>query len=443
MVIAVVFWTIGTGFNRDLAAKSESAYEELKVFSDVIELIEREYVDQVDTKELIQKAIQGMVQSLDPHSALLPLDAYEDLQIDTKGKFTGIGIHITMQDGFVTVISPIEDTPAYRAGIKARDRIIKVDGNSAKDLREAVRMMRGPKGTKVVVTILREGVKKPLEFELIRDVIPIQSVKQITLEPGYGYIRLSNFTGTTTNELEQALNKLEDTETPLKGLILDLRNNGGGLLNQSIKVADLFLDDGKILSIKGRNKKNTKVFKASDSGKKRDYPMVVLINGGSASASEIVAGALQDHKRALILGTTSFGKGSVQTVETLRDGSGLKLTIARYYTPNDRSIQAKGIEPDIYLKLRRLDPNEVAQKEEGLMKEKDLENHLEAEPGADTEGEQGDEAEDKEESNQEDRMREAERRIGPLTIEALKFDNQVVRALEMLRGYEIFKNLKG
>ena len=253
MVIAVVFWTIGTGFNRDLAAKSEEAYEELKVFSDVIELIEREYVDQVDTKELIQKAIQGMVQSLDPHSALLPLDAYEDLQIDTKGKFTGIGIHITMQDGFVTVISPIEDTPAYKAGIKARDRIIKVDGNPAKDLREAVNMMRGPKGTKVVVTILREGVKKPLDFELIRDVIPIQSVKQITLEPGYGYIRLSNFTGTTTNEMEQALEKLEGTETPLKGLILDLRNNGGGLLNQSIKVADLFLDDGNILSIKGRN----------------------------------------------------------------------------------------------------------------------------------------------------------------------------------------------
>ena len=442
MVIAVVFWTIGTGFNRDLAAKSEAAYEELKVFSDVIELIEREYVDQVDTKELIQKAIQGMVQSLDPHSALLPLDAYEDLQIDTKGKFTGIGIHITMQDGFVTVISPIEDTPAYRAGIKARDRIIKVDGNSAKDLREAVRMMRGPKGTKVVVTILREGVKKPLEFELVRDVIPIQSVKQIILEPGYGYIRLSNFTGTTTNEMEQALNKLENSETPLKGLILDLRNNGGGLLNQSIKVADLFLDDGKILSIKGRNKKNTKVFKASDSGKKRDYPMVVLINSGSASASEIVAGALQDHKRALILGTTSFGKGSVQTVETLRDGSGLKLTIARYYTPNDRSIQAKGIEPDIYLKLRRLDPKEVAQKDEGLLKEKDLENHLDAEPDADTKGEQDDEAEDKE-SKQEDRMREAELRIGPLTIESLKFDNQVVRALEMLRGYEIFKNLKG
>jgi carboxyl-terminal processing protease len=440
MLIAVVFWTIGTGFNRDLAAKSEEAYEELKVFSDVIELIEREYVDQVDTKELIQKAIQGMVQSLDPHSALLPVEAYEDLQIDTKGKFTGIGIHITMQDGFVTVISPIEDTPAYKAGIQARDRIIKVDGNAAKDLREAVNMMRGPKGTPVTVTILREGVKKPLEFELIRDVIPIQSVKQITLEPGYGYIRLSNFTGTTTKEMEQALEKLEGMETPLRGLILDLRNNGGGLLNQSIKVADLFLDDGTILSIKGRNNKNTKVFEASGSGVKRGYPMVVLINGGSASASEIVAGALQDHKRALILGTTSFGKGSVQTVETLRDGSGLKLTIARYYTPNDRSIQAKGIEPDIYLKSRRLDPKELAHKEEGLLKEKDLDNHLEAEP--DSDGQDG-ESKDKEKSEQEDRMREAELRIGPLTVEALKFDNQVVRALEMLRGYEILKNLKG
>lgn len=302
-------------------------------------------------------------------------------------------------------------------------------------------MMRGPKGTKVVVTILREGVKKPLEFELIRDVIPIQSVKSINLEPGYGYIRLSNFTGTTTNELEQALDKLENSDVPLKGLILDLRNNGGGLLNQSIKVADLFLDEGKILSIKGRNKKNTKVFKASASSIARNYPLVVLINGGSASASEIVAGALQDHKRALILGTTSFGKGSVQTVETLRDGAGLKLTIARYYTPNDRSIQAKGIEPDIYLKLRRLEPTETSKKDEGLLKEKDLENHLEAEPGK--EKQQDSKGEDKGKSEQKDRMREAELRIGPLTVEALKFDNQVMRALEMLRGYEIFKNMKG
>ena len=442
MLTAVVFWTIGNGFYRDLSAKSEEAYEELKVFSDVIELIEREYVDEVDTKELIQKAIQGMVHSLDPHSSLLPLDDFQDLQIDTKGKFTGIGIHITMQDGFVTVISPIEDTPAYKAGIIARDRIIKVDGKPTKDLRKAVNMMRGPKGTKVVVTIMREGVKKPLEFELIRDVIPIQSVKSFDLRPGYGYIRLSNFTGTTTDELIVALEKMEAAEVPLKGLILDLRNNGGGLLNQSIKVADLFLDEGAILSIKGRNKKNTKVFNATRSSVERNYPIVVLINGGSASASEIVAGALQDHKRAVILGTTSFGKGSVQTVETLRDGSGLKLTIARYYTPNDRSIQAKGIQPDIYLKHRRLDPNEMARREEGLLKEKDLENHLEAEP-TDGRTKDSDSKEDKEESEQKSRMREAQLRIGPLTLEALESDNQVMRALEMLEGYEIFKNLKG
>jgi len=345
-----------------------------------------------------------------------------------------------MQDGFVTVISPIEDTPAYKAGIKARDRIIKVDGQPAKDLREAVKMMRGPKGTKVMVTIMREGVKKPLEFDLIRDVIPIQSVKSVLLEPGYGYIRLSNFTGTTTDEFEKALSELENLEVPLKGLILDLRNNGGGLLNQSIQIADLFIDDGNILSIKGRNQKNTKVFKASPSKIKRNYPMVVLINGGSASASEIVAGALQDHKRALILGTTSFGKGSVQTVETLRDGSGLKLTIARYYTPNDRSIQAKGIEPDIYLKFRRLPQEEITKKEEGLLKEKDLENHLEAEPSKVKKPDS--DSQDKEGSEKDSQMEDAEHRVGPLTREVLQSDNQVVRALEMLRGYEIFKNMK-
>ena len=254
---------------------------------------------------------------------------------------------------------------------------------------------------------------------------------------------MSNFTGTTTTELLKALEKMETAEVPLKGLILDLRNNGGGLLNQSIKVADLFLDEGIILSIKGRNNKNTKVFNATHSSVERNYPMVVLINGGSASASEIVAGALQDHKRALILGTTSFGKGSVQTVETLRDGSGLKLTIARYYTPNDRSIQAKGIEPDIYLKHRRLDPKETARREEGLLKEKDLENHLEAEPTRETDPDDSESKEEKEQKDKESRMRDAEMRIGPLTLEVLESDNQVMRALEMLEGYEIFKTLKG
>ncbi len=373
-----------------------------------------------------------MVQSLDPHSSLLPPEAFEDLQIDTKGKFTGIGIHITMKDGFVTVISPIEDTPAYKAGIIAKDRIIKVDGKPVKDLREAVNMMRGPKGTRVSVTIMREGEKEPIDFELVRDVIPIVSVKEIILKPGYSYIRLSQFSGSTTEELEAALQKAESAQAPMKGLILDLRNNGGGLLNQAIKVSDLFLEEGKILSIEGRNKKNTKVYMATPDTVSRKYPIVVLINSGSASASEIVAGALQDQKRALILGTTSFGKGSVQTVETLRDGSGLKLTIARYYTPSGRSIQAKGIEPDIVLKHKRIDPKES--QEEGLLKEKDLLNHLEAEP---------DKNKNEKAAPQESKPQNQEMqfRVGPLTVDQLRTDNQVMRALEILNSYDIFKDL--
>jgi carboxyl-terminal processing protease len=432
MVAAVVFWTIGAGFFGNIAAKSDETYEGLKIFADVIELIQKEYVDDVASKELIQNAIQGMVQGLDPHSSLLPPEAFEDLQIDTKGKFTGIGIHITMKNGFVTVISPIEDTPAYKAGIKAQDRIIKVDGKPVKDLRQAVNMMRGPKGTKVLVSIMREGVKKPIDFELIRDVIPVVSVKALNLKPGYGYIRLSQFSGSTTQELEEALSEVESGDVPLKGLILDLRNNGGGLLNAAIKVSDLFMDEGKILSIKGRDKKNTKEYMATPNPVNRNYPMVVLINGGTASASEIVAGALQDQHRALILGTTSFGKGSVQTVETLRDGSGLKLTIARYYTPSGRSIQAKGIEPDIVLNHKRIDTKEL--QEEGLLKEKDLLNHLEAEP------EKKEDLKDDTEKSK-PKAEETDFRVGPLSLEQLQTDNQVMRALEILNSYDIFKSL--
>jgi carboxyl-terminal processing protease len=441
MIAAAVVWMAGTGFQRANSANTnENLYEGLKLFSDVIELIQREYVDEVDAKDLIHKAIQGMVQSLDPHSSLMPADAYEDLQIDTKGKFTGIGIHITMRDGFVTVISPIEDTPAYKAGIEAGDRIVKVDGQLAKDLREAVRMMRGPRGSKVTVTIMRNGIKKPLEFELTRDEIPILSVKSISLKPGYGYVRISNFTGSTTQEFEKALEKLESSTPPMKGLVLDLRNNGGGLLNQSISVSDIFLDKGQILSIKGRDKKNTKVFNATPSAVQRNYPIVVLINGGTASASEIVAGALQDHKRALVLGTTSFGKGSVQTVENLRDGTGLKLTIARYYTPSGRSIQAKGIEPDIALKFKRTEAEDTAEKDEMSFKEKDLENHLEAE-GEPTEKPAPKKTEKTDKSKTP--LKDAESRVGPLKVESLQTDNQVMRALEILMGHDVLKNVKG
>ncbi len=442
LVVAVVFSTIGTGFYKNLSADGAETYKGLKLFSDVIEIVEQTYVDEVDPKELIEKAINGMVNSLDPHSSLLLPDALKDLQIDTQGEFTGIGIRIAMKDGYVTVIAPIVDTPAYRAGIEAGDKIVKVDGETAADLRQAVKMIRGPKGTQVVVTILREGMKEPMDFKLTRDVIPIESVKSIVLKPGYGYVWITNFRDNTTEDLEKSLDQLESANMPLKGLILDLRNNPGGLLNQAIMVSDIFLEKGTILSIKGRLKKNTKTFHAKPNPKKRNYPIIVLINGGSASASEIVAGALQDQKRALILGTTSFGKGSVQTVETLRDGYGLKLTIARYYTPSGRSIQAKGIEPDIIVNKERIDTGKAEGLEGGFTKEKDLKNHLEAVPEnnqskqdqIDTKDQKG-----KPDEQQSDMLEMADEHIN---LERLQADNQVMRALDILLSYEIFKHVQ-
>jgi len=441
MIIAVAFWTIGSGFYRNLAADAKETYKGLKLFTDVIELVEKTYVDEVDMKKMIERAIHGMVHGLDPHSSLLLPDDLKDLQIDTHGEFTGIGIRITMKKGFITVISPIEGTPAFKTGVKAGDKIIKVDGKPAKKLREAVKMIRGPKGTKVTITIIREGIKKPMDFSLVRDIIPIESVKSIVLKPGYGYIWITNFRDNTTGDLVASLEKFESGEVPLKGLILDLRNNPGGLLNQSIKVADLFIEKGEILSIKGRLKKNTKIFKAKSDQTKRNYPLVVLINGGSASASEIVAGALQDHQRALILGTASFGKGSVQTVETLREGYGLKLTIARYYTPSGRSIQAKGIEPDIIVKKRFVDKEDQDEFTDGLTKEKDLENHLEAKPNQKQENQK--EPISKEINVEKPDVESPDSDLDHLKLERLQLDNQVMRALDILLSYEIFKGING
>jgi carboxyl-terminal processing protease len=434
--IAVLLGTIGTGFYHNLAADSEETYKGLKIFADVIELVEKNYVDDVNTQDLVEKAIQGMVGSLDPHSALLTPEAFKELQIDTKGKFTGIGIHVTMKDGFVTVVSPIEGTPAYRAGIKAKDRIVRVDGEQTKDLPDAVKRMRGPKGTTVVVTVVREGTAEPMDFTLVRDVIPIESVKAVMLKPGYGYAWITNFREKTTLDLTQALEKMEAAPTPLKGLVLDLRDNPGGILNQAIGVSDLFLEDGTILSIKGRQKKHTKTFQAHPNQTERNYPIVVLINSGSASASEIVAGALQDHKRALLLGTTTFGKGSVQTIESMRDGYGLKFTIARYYTPSGRSIQAKGVEPDIVVAQRRLD-DDKAEAASKRLTEKDLQNHLEAEPSA-----KPSDAPRSPTQPFTTTPPEVEFKHGNLLLEQLQADLQVLRALELLTSYEILQQLR-
>ncbi len=439
--VAVLFLTVGAGFNRNLSATTDETYKGLKLFSDVIEIIEKNYVDNVDTKKLIEDAIQGMVSGLDPHSSLLSPADYKELQVDTQGEFTGIGVSITTREGMVTVVSAIDGTPAHKAGIKSGDVIVKVGVDPIKNLKDAVSRIRGPKGSKVVITIMREGVAEPIDFELIRDLIPIESVKSLTLKPGYGYIWVTNFRENTTQDLVATLKKLESGTTQLKGLILDLRNNPGGLLNQSIEISDLFLEKGTILSIKGRHARNNKVFTASPNEIKRNYPLVVLINGGSASASEIVAGALQDHKRALIMGTTSFGKGSVQNVEALREGYGLKVTIARYYTPSGRSIQAKGIEPDIEVKQEPVRSKEKTGRDSVMMlKEKDLENHLEPEKGKVQKNKKDPKAPGEKKPGTDSETKESPE--NQTISERLEADLQLKRALDTLISYDIFKGLQ-
>lgn len=404
----------------------ENTYKSLKLFADVLEEIEKNYVDEVDTEALIQNAIRGMVGNLDPHSSFMPPEAFDDLQDDTKGKFSGIGIVITMKNGILTVVSPIEDTPAYKAGIQAGDIIIKIDNHSTKDmpLWEAVNKMRGPRHKEVVITVLRDGEPKPLALTLKRDFIPMTSVRSARLDPGYGYLRITNFRMSTVEDVEKHLKKLE--KDGLKGLIIDLRDNPGGLLDQAIKISDLFLDQGIIVSIKGRLEKNTQEFTAFPNDVDRKYPIVVLINGGSASASEIVAGALQDHSRALILGTPSFGKGSVQTVRPLKEGFGIKYTIARYYTPSGRSIQAKGIQPDIEVVhgvLTKKEKNISAF--DRMMKEKNLKNSLKPEDV------------DEPEKKKQPKTRQS------VEAEKLFRDAQVKKALDILISYGIFSKLNG
>jgi len=443
MLIAVVCWVAFVGASQDLSADNEETYKGLKIFSEVLDIIKNNYVEEVDERDLIEKAIQGMVQSLDPHSAFMTPEAMKELQVDTQGEFGGIGIEIQMPDGILTVVAPIDDTPAAKAGVEAGDRIIKIDGELTKDmsLSEAVSKMRGLKGTEVTITVWREDEPDPVDFVLVRDTIPIESVRSGLIQDGFGYVRITNFRERTTEDLTAALEKLESGDVPLKGLVLDLRNNPGGLLTQSVSVADLFLEQGIIVSMKGRDGQNQQVYSAIPNKVKRDYPMVVLINNGSASASEIVAGALQDHNRALILGTTSFGKGSVQNVEALRDDYGLKLTIARYFTPSGRSIQAQGIKPDIEVRQKTVEETSAENKSGLIIKEKDLKNHLEPETNGDEEknSEEVEETEETEAPGDEEGTTSSRR--GPVDPEDLKKDWQVVRALEILVGYDIFKGI--
>jgi len=325
---------------------------ELRNFSDIFARVKSDYVEDVDDKTLLENAIRGMLTGLDPHSTYLNSDEYKELKIGTTGKFGGLGIQVGMEDGFVKVISPIDDTPAFRAGLQSGDLIIRLDGKSVKGmtLNDAVKVMRGDPGTDIKLTVIREGANKPLPFTVTRDIISVQSVKSRILEPGYGYIRISNFQSKTARDLVNELSNLKkENKSELKGLVLDLRNNPGGVLSAAADVSDAFINEGKLVYTKGRIANSAFEFNAKPGDIMNGSPVVVLINGGSASASEIVAGALQDHNRAVIMGSKSFGKGSVQTIQELRSGGAVKITTARYFTPNGRSIQGEGITPDIIL----------------------------------------------------------------------------------------------
>jgi carboxyl-terminal processing protease len=345
------------GAESNYSSKSSATLtdDQLKVFSQALDLVERNYAEPKTSKDLVYGAIQGAVGSLDPHSSFMTPDEFKELQVETKGKFSGIGIEITLKDRKLIVVSPIEGTPAYRAGIQAGDQIVKVDGTPTKNISitDAVRKIRGPKGSHVTVTINRQGFSKPQDFSIVRDIIPIHSVKARLIDGGYGYIRVSNFQDQTDRDLRNYLSKMRQAPHPIKGLILDLRNDPGGLLDQAVMVSDEFLNHGLIVKTEGRDSRQRMQFNAhpGDPGDRDPYlPIVVLINEGSASASEIVAGALKDHKRAVILGTKSFGKGSVQTILPLGDGSALRLTTALYYTPSGKTIHDIGIKPDIEVK---------------------------------------------------------------------------------------------
>jgi carboxyl-terminal processing protease len=437
-IIGVPFFTLIFWQYAPVSATTpEKIYENLEVFANVLSIVQDSYVEKVDSKNLIHGAIRGMLNTLDPHSSYLDPEEFKELQVETKGSFSGIGIEITLKDGVLTVVSPIEGSPASKAGLQAGDKIIKIGDEFTKDmdLLEAVKKLRGPQGTKVTISIHRDGWKDLKEFTMTRDVIPLQSVKAKMLEPGFGYVRITSFQAKTSSDLKQALNGL-CKKRPLKGLILDLRNNPGGLLDQAVEVADLFIDQGVIVSTRGRLKNQNMTFSAHNNGDRYNFPMVTLVNEGSASASEIVAGAMKDHGRALILGAQTFGKGSVQTIIPLGDGSGLRLTTARYYTPNGTSIQAEGITPDIIVPTRIAGDEEQGKDEEEsephrFLREKDLKHHIT----------NGDEPE-KEKKGGKKKGQKVEPVVSSGDEAAIENDPQLHTALVLLKGLEVFSNLK-
>ncbi len=409
----------------------EVPLEELRVFTDVFARVKSDYVEPVEDRTLIENAIRGMLSGLDPHSAYLGPDEFKELQIGTRGEFGGLGIEVSMEDGFVKVVAPIDDTPAQRAGIRAGDLIIRIDDTPVKgmSLTEAVRLMRGRPGTKITLTIVREGEDKPLRVTITRAVIKVRSVKARLYDGGLGYVRITHFQAPTAKSLADAIDRLrKEAGGRLKGLVLDLRNNPGGVLNAAVDVADLFLDEGLVVYTEGRVPDARLRFSATPGDVLEGAPIVVMVNGGSASAAEIVAGALQDQRRAVIVGRKTFGKGSVQTILPLRNGAALKLTTARYYTPSGRSIQAEGIVPDIELSRLRV---AAVEPEVEPLKERHLKRHLDN--GKATEGKRPGEGKDREGGSTGARKGEDPRALAAR-------DYELFEALNILRGLVILQS---
>jgi len=421
MTLFVLFGPYG---DSRVSAVDTSTYKSLKIFNEVLDIVEKNYVEEVKQKKLIDEAVNGMIKSLDPHSAYLTPDQYKELQVDTSGTFGGLGIVISMQNDQLTVVSPIEDTPAFKAGLKAGDRILKIDGQITKgmSIQDAVKKMRGPENTRVTLTILRKDMKEPKDFEITRAVIKIKSVKHNVYDDSIGYIRISAFQESTVDELRKALQQVNGKSKDLKGIVIDVRNNPGGLLDQAVKASDAFLKSGTIVSTKGRAKAIESKFVARDDGSEPTCPIVVLVNEGTASASEILSGALQDNGRAIVLGMPTFGKGSVQTVIPLEDGSALKLTTAKYYTPKGRSIQAEGIKPDIVVEpIRQAEGPETAEAQ--MLREKDLKGHIRGDREAEQKPAEGKGKEqDKDKTD-------------------LQRDNQLKSAVDILKSWEVFKRI--
>ncbi|MBS1235226.1 MAG: peptidase [Proteobacteria bacterium] len=426
-----VFVGVGVTLERAVQAERTAAkqveqplpIDELRTFTEVFSRIKADYVEPVEDKKLLRDAIQGMLAGLDPHSSFLDPEGFKELRVGTEGEFGGLGIEVTMEDGFVKVVSPIEDTPAARAGLKTGDLIIRLDNKAVKGmaLNDAVKQMRGKPGSDIVLTVVREGQPKPLTFTLTRAVIKVQSIKQRMLENGFGYVRITQFQANTGDGLKDALAKLKlQNKGNLTGLVLDLRNNPGGVLNAAVAVSDAFLTSGLIVYTEGRVADAELKFSATPADLINGAPMVVLVNGGSASASEIVAGALQDHKRAVIMGTKTFGKGSVQTILPMSGGSALKITTARYYTPNGRSIQATGILPDVVTEEAKVTKRDKTAGEE-MLKEADLPGHIEGK-GKEKPG--------------------AKKDAPSVKLDTAGEDYQLQEALNLLKGISIFRTQK-